>query len=87
MHDAGVHAPLGQSLGTVFTLAGHGSPIALNIAAVRPCSQALLALESVLTAFHMAHRALLHLLRIVTGIIDVLVAELAFHGSLLACVR
>jgi hypothetical protein len=32
----------------------------------------------------MARRALLHLLRIVTGVVYILVAELAFHGSLLA---
>jgi len=83
MHDAGVHAPLGQALSMVFVLAGHGSAVALNVPAMRAGVHALLVLKCVLAAFHMAGRALLHLLRVMTGIVHVLVAELAFHDGLL----
>ena len=84
MDRAGVHAPLGQPLSTVLALASHGSPIALNVAAVSARSRALLVLQSVLATLDVAHRALLHLLRVMARVVHVLVAELAFHDSLLA---
>lgn len=52
----------------------HGSAVALH---------ALLALQGVLAAFHMVDRALLHLLPVVAGIADILMAELTFHVGLL----
>jgi hypothetical protein len=87
MYDAGIHAPFGQSLSVVFALTGHGSPVALNVAPVSARSCALLALQSAFATLHMAHCALLNLLGIMAGILDILMAELAFHGSLLAHVR
>jgi hypothetical protein len=62
MDDAGVHASLSQALSVVFTFTGLGSPIALNVAAMRACVHALLVLKRVLAAFHMARCALLHFL-------------------------
>jgi hypothetical protein len=71
-------------LSAIFTFACHGLSVSLNVAAVRARVRSLLALEGVLAALHVARRALLHLLRIVAGVVYLLVAELAFHGSLLA---
>jgi hypothetical protein len=60
-----------------------GSSAALNVAAVRAGSHALVILERMLAAVHMACGPLLHLLGVMARIVDILVAELAFHGSLL----
>jgi len=59
------------------------SPVALDVAAVRAGSWALLIGEGMFAAFHMTCRTLLHLLSVMAGILDVLVAELALHDSLL----
>jgi hypothetical protein len=56
---------------------------ALDIAAVRAGSRALLCLERMLAAFHMACGSLLDLLRVMAGVVDVLMAELTLHGGLL----
>ncbi len=44
---------------------------------------AALSLERVLAAIHVACSPLLHLLGVVAGVVDFLLAELALHGSLL----
>lgn len=80
-----------ERAGSVFSRPSDGSsrlPImasaaALNVAAVGACSQALLDLEGMLATFDMARGPLLHLLSMMTGIVHVLVAELALHCSLL----
>jgi len=79
MNDAGIDASLGQASGVICVLPGHGSPVALNVASMRSRSRALKALKRMLAALHMAHRTLLHVLRVVAGIIDILMAEPAFH--------
>jgi len=84
MNDAGADAPLGQALGSIFTLSGHGSPVALDVTTVSAHACPLLALHRVLATLHMACRALLHLLSVMARIVHVLMAELAFHGDLLA---
>jgi len=58
-------------------------PVALDVAAVGAGPLALLGRESVLAALHMAGCALLHLLRVVARIVDILLTELALHGGLL----
>jgi hypothetical protein len=55
----------------------------LNVTAMRAGVHVLLALKSVLAALYMAHGALLHFLRIMTGVFHILVTELALHDSLL----
>jgi hypothetical protein len=59
------------------------SPVALDIAAMRAGSFALLVLKSMLATLHMACRAALDLLRVMARVLDILVTELAFHGGLL----
>ncbi|WP_134495878.1 hypothetical protein [Microvirga pakistanensis] len=87
MNNAGVDAPLGQAFRAIFTIPGHGSPVALNVATVSARACTLLALQGVFATLHMTRRALLHLLGVVARIVHVLMAELAFHESLLAGVR
>jgi hypothetical protein len=60
-----------------------GLAAALNVAAVGACSHALLILERMLAAIHVACSPLLHLLGVMAGVVDFLLAELALHGSLL----
>jgi hypothetical protein len=83
MHDAGVHALLGQALRAILALAGHQSVAALDIAAMGAGACALLILEGMLAAVHMACGALLHFLRVVAGVTHVLLAELTLHDGLL----
>jgi hypothetical protein len=59
------------------------SPVALNIAAVGAGFHALPVLESMLATLHMACRTLLHLLSVMARVLDLLMAELAFHDGLL----
>jgi hypothetical protein len=59
------------------------STAALNVAAVGAGSHALLILEGMLAAVHMACRPLAHLLRVMARIVHVLLAELALHDGLL----
>jgi len=59
------------------------SATALDVAATGARVHALLILEGMLAAVHMACGALLHFLRVVAGVAHVLLAELAFHGGLL----
>ncbi|HZH09313.1 MAG TPA: hypothetical protein VEZ24_02985 [Microvirga sp.] len=84
MNDTGVDAPLGQALCVIFAFSGHALTVALNVAAMCADVGALAILKSMFAPLHMASRALLHLLRIMAGIVHILMAELAFHGSLLA---
>jgi len=59
------------------------STAALDVAAVGAGCQALLILEGMLAAVHMAGGPLLHFLRVVARVVDILLAELALHGGLL----
>jgi hypothetical protein len=83
MHDAGVHALLGQALSAIPAFAGHGLAAALNVATMSPGARPLLILQGMLAAVHMACGALLHLLCVVARIVHILLAELALHGGLL----
>jgi len=60
------------------------SAAALDVAAMGSGACALLILEGMLAAVYMACGALLHFLRVMARVADVLLAELAFHGGLLS---
>jgi len=55
---------------------------ALNITTVGAGSRGLLILQCMLAAVHMTDCTLMHLFGVVTRIVDILLAELALHGSL-----
>src|SRR4051794_34516293 len=57
--------------------------VALDIAAMCAGPHALLRLKRVLAALYVARSPLLHLLRVVARIVDVLMTEWALHGGLL----
>lgn len=83
LRNAGVQALLSQALGPLLVLPCHGTLPTVPGSAGIGAAHRLLIFEGVFAPVDVTCGPLLHLPGVVARVVDVLLAELAFHGCLL----